>query len=1309
VTPVKLSGLSCFCPARSFSTGSGQLRPLSLKIDAMAINLLPKNKWSRRLVWLVAAIILLVGLSWALVPPILKNQVEKIASEELGRKVTLGRVDFKPWTLELELGDITIAAADGTAGSQLEVKRVYLDAEAQSVWRLAPVVDAMAVEGLKLKVTHLGQGKYDFDDVLTRLANRPKKDDKTPSTPLRFAFFNLALTGASLDFVDKSVGKTHELRDLNLSVPFLSNLDSQREVKTEPHLAFKFNGSTFDSSAQSTPFTKNHKTDASIRLQGFDLKPYIGYIPAGVPVRLLGALVNAEVKVAFEQTSRPTVKLTGVVEARDVKLADRAGLDLLSFGALKVSLQDVRPLEQVVKLSMVELAAPRVLIARDKAGRLNLDFAADPTGAIKKEANYVGNTRANTGFDAKKPANPDVKPAPWQLDVAALAVRNGLITWRDDTPAPQALVTLNDVTLDARAITYPIDQPIQFSGTVAIQGGPASLKFEGKATDKTAQVSADLAELPLGLAAPYLAQFLLPKLNGSLASELDVNWKPEELNLAVKRLTLTNLALLAGTGPAAASGKAGKDGTRVKPAANALASLKKLEIVNALIALEKQTVTVDKVMLSQPGTSITREKDGRWMFEPLLKPPAQATPAHAATAHAAAAKPWAVSVSDIALDGGAFQFHDKTMAKPVALDISGVKVQVKNFVLDAKKPFGLNVFAKLKTPEGEPGQVDYKGNLALSPLSAQGKLQATQIPVHAFEPYFANLLNIELLRADAGFKGDVRYVSSANGPVVSVKGDSVLEEFRANGVLAGQTISDELLSWKALSVRGLDLAMSPGTATTVTVAETALTDFFARILVNEAGRINLQDLVKSSENAASAPDTPTPGVSNATNTVADYVTTTRANGQNDPKIAVKNPANGPEAIINIGPVSLVNGRVYFTDHFVKPNYSANLSELNGRLSAFSSVPAQAGPTAEVQMADLELRGRAEGTASLEILGKLNPLAKPLALDIKGKVRDLELPPLSPYSVKYAGHGIERGKLSVDVGYRVLPDGQLTATNNIILNQLKFGDKVEGAPASLPVKLAVALLADRNGVIDINLPVSGSLNDPQFRLGPIIFKVIVNLIVKAITSPFSLLASALGGGGDELSMVAFAPGSALLGPDAQVSLDKVAKALSDRPALKLTVVGTSNLDVEREAYKRERLKALLQTEKRRSAVVGGVASQAGAPGAVAVATVVSDAEVPALLKEVYKRADFPKPRNLVGMAKDIPGAEMEALLLANISVTEDSIRELALQRGVAVRDYLAGKQLPLERLFLGAAKPDAKVDAKADAKWTPRAELDLATN
>ena len=337
--------------------------------------------------------------------------------------------------------------------------------------------------------------------------------------------------------------------------------------------------------------------------------------------------------------------------------------------------------------------------------------------------------------------------------------------------------------------------------------------------------------------------------------------------------------------------------------------------------------------------------------------------------------------------------------------------------------------------------------------------------------------------------------------------------------------------------------------------------------------------------------------------------------------------------------------------------------------------------------------RSASSAVASRTGKLNPLAKPLALDIRAKVRDLELPPLSPYSVKYAGHGIERGKMSMDVTYKVAPDGQLTATNKLVLNQLQFGEEVAGAPASLPVKLAVALLADRNGVIDVDLPLSGSLNDPQFSVGPLIWKAVVNLIVKAVTAPFSLLTGGLGGGSGESSAITFEPGGSDLSPAAKESLDKVAKALTDRPTLQMTVVGTSSLDKERDAYQRQRVRQLTQAEKRRVAVRGGQTGTEVPP--------VTDAEYPDLLTAVYKRADITKPRNLVGLAKELPLKDMENLLFASVPVDEESMRQLAVERGAAVRDYLLAKNVPSERLFLGAVRTTASGN-----DWKPGAELSL---
>ena len=1285
----------------------------------MDIQTLQNNKWARRAAWTLGGVAALWAISWLAVPPLLKHYAQKIASEKLGRAVTLGAVDFRPWSLALTLSDLAIATADGKA-DQLRIKRLYIDSELQSLLRLAPVVDAITVDEPVARLTHTGEGRYDIDDILQRLA---PPADQPPGEPARFALYNLALNGGSLDFTDQTVGKTHTLRDVRLAVPFLSNLESKREVHTEPQLAFKLNGSAFDSAGQTTPFAQTRKTDATVKLQAMDLTPYLGYIPASVPVRLLAAVVDADIKVAFEQNPAPAVRLSGVVQVSRVKLADTRQQELLAFDNLKAVLADVRPLAQTVKLASVELTAPTLTVHRARDGRLNLDLSVPPAQGVTKTSKTIANKDQTALADGQK----DVKtsaPGTWKVDVATVAVRGGRMDWTDDTTAlgkgTPARLALRDLTLDASGIALPVDlpgvQPIPFTGSAALEAGtapvadapkralvvaapaaPAALRFSGTALASAANMTATVSDLPLSLGAPYVAQFLEPTLAGTLNAAVGVAWtlganvpalqkekgSTFDLKLKVDSLTLDKLALTQGK--------------------QLLAGIQRVELTDAEIDPAAMSATLGKLAVTNPRLKVERDADGRWMVEKWLKGDA-AGPSAPVTKEAS---PWKLAINDLLLSGGTVGWSDAATPRPVAFEVSALKVQLQNFALDGKKPAALQVAAGIGAGQAPPGRLSYRGTLGLNPVATQGAVEVVNLPVHAFEPYFGDALNIELLRADASFKGTVKFASSPAGPSVRISGDSAIDAFRANSVqgtaaagaspvaragatavaAAGPAVSrtgmagdEELLAWKSLSLRGLDIALVPGTPTRVDVKETALSDFYARVILSESGRLNLQDLVKAP--AGSAP-------AGATATVAA------------PSAA--QDAASTDAVINFGPVSLVGGRVYFSDRFIKPNYSADMTELTGKLSAFSSESPEGSP----QLADLELRGRVGATASLEILGKLNPLAKPLALDIQGKVRDLELAPLSPYSIKYSGYGIERGKLSVDVGYKVLPNGQLTASNNIVLNQLTFGDKVEGSTGSLPVKLAVALLADRNGVIDINLPISGSLSDPQFSLGSVILKVIVNLITKAITAPFSLLANAFGGGGDELGMVAFAPGSAVLAPQAAEGLDKVAKALTDRPTLTMTVAGTARLDVEREAYKRERLQALVQAEQRR--VQGGTTAAAG------TATVtVSPADYPALLKAVYKRADIPKPRNLVGMAKDIPQAEMEALLLADIPATDELMRELALKRGLVVRDYLASRQLPPERLFLGAPKiapdkapaPNATATSPAAAPWTPRAELAL---
>lgn len=1244
--------------------------PLRALLGHPQLTRLRQSRWFKPATRALAAVLGVWALSWLSVPALVKGPLERMASEQLGRTVTVGSIDFKPWSLELTLRDIAVAGAKGTEGpAQLTIGRVYVDAELQSLLRLAPVVDAFTVESPALRITHLGQGRYDVDDVIAKLAAPKDAPETPPSTePARLALYNLLLQGGRVDFTDNTVGKTHSVQDLLLSVPFISTLTDKKEVRVEPRLAFTLEGSRFDSSAQSTPFAQTRHADAHIRWDDLDLAPYLGYLPASLPIQLKAATLDVDVKLAFEQTPRLAVKLSGQVQTRDVQMTDREGQDLLAFDRLTVNMADVRPLEQVVNLTQVELLKPVLHAQRDAAGRLNLaQLSGGPAPASPpKEA-------------ASQPAKPSTKAAvPWAVSVARASVRDGTVHWADQTTQPAAALQARGLGLELTNLALPLQKPVAFKGdfvlpAVAAQGVPeGKLAFEGEATTQNARVQITTEALALQLAAPYVAQHLEPTVAGQLTGTLGVQWQAPPADKNATGLTVT-------AGPLALEQLA------LRQNGKSLVSLGKLEVKGLQVPVDKRTVSLESLALNTPTLAVERGSDGRWMFERWAKVQAQTpTPASETTAAKAATDaPWVVRVGELALQGGAVAFADNAQPRPVALEVSALDVSAKSLATDSGKPGAFTLSARAAAGKGNAksvaGKIDYQGTLALQPLATQGKLDATRVPLHGLDGYLAQQLAIELLRADVGFRGQVAFAQTDKGPSLKLAGDAAIEDLKANSTAASTPmteaqVGEELLAWKSLNLRGLNVATAPGTAPKVQVGETSLQDFFAHITINEAGRINLRDIVKG--------EPQTPPVTAATAAASAPVPSASAASATQP---VQTAARDPLApVVQFGPMSLVNGKVLFSDFFIKPNYSADLTELTGKLGAFSSEA----PGSEPQLAALELLGRAEGSASLEVSGQLNPLAQPLALDIAGKVRDLDLPPLSPYSVKYAGHGIERGKLSVDVTYKVLPNGQLTASNRIVLNQLTFGEPVAGAPNSLPVRLAVALLADRRGVIDLDLPISGSLNDPQFRIGPVIGKVILNLIGKALTSPFSLLASAFGGG-EEMSSVAFAPGSATLSPEAQQNLGKVAKALVDRPALKLTVTGTANLEAEREGLQRERLQQLVRAEKRRAQ-----------PDSTEPVT--AD-EYPALLKAAYGRANIPKPRNLVGIAKDLTVPEMEALLMANQPATEAMAAELAAQRGHAIQSYLAAQKLPAERLFLAAPKTGSQVP-----KGAPQAELSLAT-
>ena len=635
--------------------------------------------------------------------------------------------------------------------------------------------------------------------------------------------------------------------------------------------------------------------------------------------------------------------------------------------------------------------------------------------------------------------------------------------------------------------------------------------------------------------------------------------------------------------------------------------------------------------------------------------------------------PYRISVDRIAIENWSARLEDRSLPKPAVTQLAPISLDMQSLSTAS----GAHAGMALKAAVNKTGQLAVNGTPGLAPFHADLALNLKAVDILPLQPYVTDRVNLLLTRASLSGKGRLQLDQGSDGAFNGgYKGDLTLGNLATLDKLSG----NDFLRWKSLYVGGIDARLQPFA---LAVDQIALSDFFARVIIDPSGRINLQDIVNShagdhkslTEPAANAQAAAVPPVRNDAPAIASA------------KPATKTVETPP---IKIRKLTLQGGKVRFTDNFIKPNYSASLMDLGGVVQGLSSDAASS--------ASVDLRGQVN-SAPLSVAGRINPLKGDLSLDLQAKVRDMEMAPLSPYSGRYIGYGIEKGKMSFEVAYQI-QHRKLTAQNRLILDQLTFGDKIDNPGAtSLPVHLAVALLRDRNGVIDINLPIAGSLDDPQFSVGGIIVKVIGNLIIKAVTAPFSLLGS-LFGGGEELSWLAFDPGRAIIPPAGEARLKSLAKALVERPALKLEITGRTGTEAEREGLKRASIERKVRALKAKELVARGESVPAGG-------VVVTPAEYPALLTKVYKAETFPKPRNLIGLQKSLPVEEMEKLMIANTPISDDDLTALGNRRALVVKDWLVKNgQVPGERIFIVGARPVA-ADAKEESVKSSASRVDFS--
>lgn len=692
------------------------------------------------------------------------------------------------------------------------------------------------------------------------------------------------------------------------------------------------------------------------------------------------------------------------------------------------------------------------------------------------------------------------------------------------------------------------------------------------------------------------------------------------------------------------------------PDGRKLARLAKLEISDTSVDLAMQRVSVGKVRSEKLETWAALERDGQLDWQKLFaSQPAKVTPkqkAEPATAEpvapeqaaAAPSKPWQVLLKDVQARDYLIHLADRSQQDPVELDVGPLNLDLKGFDSLNKSPFTL----KLDTGVGRQGKLQAAGQVNLAPVTAKLNVSTRDIDLRVAQAYISPFIRLELRSGMLASDLDVD-LKGTQPLAFSVTGKAQVNQLHTLDTIKGR----DFVKWQQVNVDGLSYVH--GNA--LSIDKVTLQQPYARFIINEDRTTSIDDLLIPQTSASSS------------------------SGERKPATVSADKPLG----IRIGQIDINDGSANFADLTLTPNFATAVQQLNGQIGTIDNH--------QSQPAKVDIQGKVDRYAPVTIKGALNPFDPMASLDIATRFRRVELTTLTPYSGKFAGYRIRKGRLDLDLHY-VITKGQLKAENKVVVEQLQLGERVDSPDAvDLPIRLAVALLKDTQGRISIELPVSGDLNNPQFSVMPIVWQTMRNLVLRAAQAPFKFIGGLIAGGGSQdLGTVAFAPGSSDLSTAAKGDLDKLAAALKQRPELRLEIEGTSAQTSDGPLIAQQRLEREYQSTwykilQRRGDKVPANASM----------LVVDDSDKPAMLEGIYRtRLKQQPPAEWEKLSRDERTTKLREAVIRSWAESAALLRSLAQERASSIKDYLVDHgKLEDDRVYfidttLGKAEADGRV-------------------
>ncbi len=726
--------------------------------------------------------------------------------------------------------------------------------------------------------------------------------------------------------------------------------------------------------------------------------------------------------------------------------------------------------------------------------------------------------------DASPDDQPDALP---RISLALLSVENGRLAFTDQTRPKAFHTVLQPIQFVIRDFETEVDHYSQY-------------KVSGTATTgEKMKWSGGFSVQPLASNGSFsISSLQATTLQKYLQSSLPVRLVSGVANLEGQyQLVLQPELSLEVTLPAVSINSLSVDGHDGKKNKRPPLEFTGIDFKDVQLSLANRKLSVGQLLFTGARLEIERDTGGLLSLEHMFAPVKDNTEAGQPGSGNASPKPdqgtrgtggWQAAISNIQFAEGAVTFKDQSVRPAAEFVLAPISLIVEDFTTEANSSSKLQADISIN----KNAQLAVRGYLQWQPLKARMDLDLGNFRLEATQPYLSQHTNIKLHSGLLSALGTLSYSAKDDAePQMTFKGGASITDLRTTDALT----KNDIVSWQALKASGMAVRTAPAD---IVVDRVELRQPKTRVVIEADRSTNFSQILK---NAKVGPPV-------ATDTTG----------------SAQVPETGKMSV-QIKAVSIVDGTTNFADLSIEPQFAAAIQKLNGEILGLSSDPKT--------RARVNLQGRVEKHAPVEITGEANLLALTKYSDVTLSLRNMDLPVFNPYSGRYAGYDIAKGKLNTKLRYRI-KNRQLQAEHHVVLEQLEFG-KATGSKEAvpLPVRLAAALLKDRKGVIDVQLPVGGNLDDPKFQVGAIVWEAIVNLLTKVVTAPFAAL-GALIGGGAELAYVDFAPGSASLNRAEAEKLGKLASALAERPQLKLDVPLTLASQVDQQALAKVALDRLV---------------------------------------------------------------------------------------------------------------------------------------